>query len=120
MFPDWKTQDAPLKTPVSKDIIHYLSSEKKGFKVPNIFIPKTMHNKGNYIISLGKLCQWLPSKAEALDVNIFPGFAASEILYDENGVVMGVATSDMGIGADGERKESFQAGYELRLSLIHI
>ena len=114
LFPDWKTQDAPLKTPVSKDIIHYLSSEKKGFKVPNIFIPKTMHNKGNYIISLGKLCQWLASKAEALDVNIFPGFAASEILYDENGVVMGVATSDMGIGADGERKESFQAGYELR------
>ena len=72
-----------------------------------------MHNKGNYIISLGKLCQWLGDQAEALGVNVFPGFAASEVLYDDSGRVTGVATSDMGIGKSGERKDSYQAGYEL-------
>jgi electron-transferring-flavoprotein dehydrogenase len=72
-----------------------------------------MHNKGNYIISLGRLCQWLGDQAEALGVNIFPGFAASEVLYDDQGRVTGVATSDMGIGRDGNRKDSYQAGYEL-------
>jgi electron-transferring-flavoprotein dehydrogenase len=73
-----------------------------------------MHNKGNYIISLGRLCQWLAEQAEASGVNVFPGFAATEILYDDQGRVTGVATSDMGIGKDGARKPSYQAGYELR------
>ena len=73
-----------------------------------------MHNKGNYIISLGRLCQWLGEKAENLGVNLFPGFAASEVLYDKNNIVIGVATSDMGIGSDGKKKDVYQAGYELR------
>ena len=72
-----------------------------------------MHNKGNYIISLGRLCQWLGDKAEAAGINLFPGFAASEVLYDDDGRVKGVATSDMGIGKDGQQKSSYQAGYEL-------
>ena len=114
LFPDWQSQDAPIKTAVKKDIVHYFSGPEKSFKVPNLFIPKTMHNRGNFIISLGRLCQWLADKAEGLGVNLFPGFAATEILYDDQGAVTGIATSDMGIGADGSKKSSYQAGYELR------
>ena len=113
LFPKWQSQGAPVKTAVSKDIIHYFSNQNNGYRVPNFFVPKTMHNKGNYIISLGRLCQWLAEKAEELGVNLFPGFAASELLYDEKNTVIGVATSDMGIGSDGEKKDSYQAGYEL-------
>ena len=72
-----------------------------------------MHNNGNYIISLGQLCQWMGEQAEGMGVNVFPGFAASEVLYDDDGRVIGVATSDMGVGKDGQQKSSFQAGYEL-------
>ena len=97
LFPKWQSQGAPVKTAVSKDIIHYFSNQNNGYRVPNFFVPKTMHNKGNYIISLGRLCQWLAEKAEELGVNLFPGFAASELLYDEKNTVIGVATSDMGI-----------------------
>ena len=114
LFPNWKSEGAPVETAVTKDVIHYLSGQKNALRVPNLFVPKTMHNKGNYIISLGRLCQWLAERAEDLGVNLFPGFAASEILFDENNTVVGVATSDMGIGADGKKKDSFQAGYELR------
>ena len=113
LFPKWQSQGAPIKTAVSKDIIHYFPNHKNGFKIPNFFVPKTLHNKGNYIISLGRLCQWLGEKAEELGVNLFPGFAASELLYDEKNTVIGVATSNMGIGLDGRKKESYQAGYEL-------
>lgn len=114
LFPDWSAQGAPIKTSVTRDIIHYFSSNKSSLKIPNLFVPKTMHNKGNFIISLGKLCQWMATKAEDLEVNIFPGFAASEILYNEDDSVAGVATSDMGVGSDGQKKASYQPGYELR------
>ena len=113
LFPDWQEKGAPVKTAVSGDRVHYLTSEKRAMPVPGIFLPRPMHNHGNYIISLGQLCQWMGEQAEAMGVNVFPGFAASEILYDADGRVSGVATSDMGVGKDGEQKSTFQAGYEL-------
>jgi electron-transferring-flavoprotein dehydrogenase len=114
LIPDWRERGAPVKTAVTGDDIYFLTSDKKGIRTPGLFVPRPMHNHGNYIISLGRLCQWLGEQAEALDVNVFPGFAASEVLYDSDGRVTGVATSDMGIGKDGERKDSFTPGYELR------
>ena len=113
LYPDWKEQGAPVKSAVKGDIIHYLTGERKSIRVPGLFVPSPMHNKGNYIISLGKLCQWLGDKAEAAGINVFPGFAAAEVLYDEQGRVKGVATSDLGVGKDGQQKSSYQAGYEL-------
>lgn len=113
LFPDWKDMGAPVKTAVKGDDVYYLTSAEKGIRTPGLFVPRPMHNEGNYIISLGRLCQWMGEQAEAMGVNIFPGFAASEVLYDEDGRVRGVATSDMGIGKDGQRKDSYQAGYEL-------
>jgi electron-transferring-flavoprotein dehydrogenase len=113
LYPDWKAQGAPVHTAVNGDIIHYLMDDRKSIRVPGLFVPSPMHNKGNYIISLGRLCQWLGDKAEAAGINVFPGFAASEVLYDNDGRVNGVATSDMGIGKDGQQKSSYQAGYEL-------
>jgi len=113
LFPDWQEKGAPVKTAVTGDRIHYLTSETGAMPVPGLFLPRPMHNHGNYIISLGQLCQWMGEQAEGMGVNIFPGFAASEVLYDADGRVTGVATSDMGIGKDGEKKSSYQAGYEL-------
>jgi electron-transferring-flavoprotein dehydrogenase len=113
LFPDWKEQGAPLKTKVSGDRIHYLTGKTKSIRVPGLFVPSPMHNKGNYIISLGRLCQWLGEKAEAAGISVFPGFAAAELLFDDAGRVKGVATSDMGMGKDGQQKASFQPGYEL-------
>ncbi len=113
LYPDWKERGAPVKSAVKGDIIHYLTGDKKSIRVPGLFVPTPMHNKGNYIISLGRLCQWLGDQAEAAGINVFPGFAASEVLYDDNGRVKGVATSDMGIGKDGQQKSGYQAGYEL-------
>ena len=113
LYPDWKEQGAPVKSAVTGDIIHYLLGDAKSVRVPGLFVPSPMHNKGNYIISLGRLCQWLGEKAEAAGINVFPGFAASEVIYDDDGRVKGVVTSDMGIGRDGEKKSSYQAGYEL-------
>ena len=113
LFPDWQEKGAPVKTAVTGDRIHYLTSATGAMPVPGLFLPRPMHNHGNYIISLGQLCQWMGEQAEGMGVNIFPGFAASEVLYDADGRVTGVATSDMGIGKDGEKKSSYQAGYEL-------
>ncbi len=113
LYPDWKEQGAPVKPAVTGDIIHYLLGDNKSMRVPGLLVPSPMHNKGNYIISLGRLCQWLGDKAEAAGINVFPGFAASEVLYDDQGRVKGVVTSDMGISKDGEKKSSYQAGYEL-------
>ena len=113
LYPDWKEQGAPVHTAVNGDIIHYLLGDRKSIRVPGLLVPAPMHNKGNYIISLGRLCQWLGDKAEAAGINVFPGFAASEVLYDSDGRVKGVVTSDMGIGKDGQHKSSYQAGYEL-------
>ena len=113
LYPDWKEQGAPLETVVKGDIIHYLTGNKKSVRVPGLLVPSPMHNKGNYIISLGRLCQWLGDKAEAEGINVFPGFAASEVLYDDEGRVKGVATSDLGVGKDGRQKSNYQAGYAL-------
>ena len=113
LFPDWRDLGAPVNVAVKGDDIHYLTSESGGVRVPGLFVPRPMHNQGNYIISLGRLCQWMGEQAESAGVNIFPGFAASEVMYDGEGRVTGVATSDMGIGKDGQKKSSYQAGYEL-------
>jgi electron-transferring-flavoprotein dehydrogenase len=113
LFPDWKEKGAPLNTEVKGDDIYVLRNEEKAMKVPNLFVPKTMHNEGNYIISLGNLCRWLGEQAEALGVEIFPGFAAAEVVYNEDGSVKGIATGDMGIGMNGEQKDSYMPGMEL-------
>ncbi|MGI9309217.1 MAG: electron transfer flavoprotein-ubiquinone oxidoreductase [Gammaproteobacteria bacterium] len=114
LFPDWAERGAPLGTPVSGDDVFYLTGVSKAIKIPSLFVPRPMHNKGNHIISLGDLCRWLGEQAEAMGVNIFPGFAASEVLYGDDGRVVGVATGDMGVSASGEEKGTYQAGYELR------
>ncbi|MET4694445.1 electron transfer flavoprotein-ubiquinone oxidoreductase [Endozoicomonas lisbonensis] len=113
LFPDWKEKGAPLNTPVVADDIYVLRSADKSIRVPNLFVPKTMHNEGNYIISLGNLCRWLAEQAESMGAEIFPGFAASEVLYHEDGSVKGIATGDMGIAANGEKKDSYMPGMEL-------
>lgn len=114
LFPDWKTMGAPVTTPVTEDHIFVFTGAEKQLKVPSIFAPKTMHNKGNYVISLGNLCRWLAQQAENLGVEVFPGFAASEILYGPCGEVTGIATGDMGISHSGEQKDSYMQGMELR------
>jgi electron-transferring-flavoprotein dehydrogenase len=109
LIPDWKQKGAPLNTEAKED--NFLFLTKTGsFKMPT---PPQMHNKGNYIVSLGNFCRWLKEQAEELGVQVFEGFAAAEILYDENGAVAGVATGDMGVDADGNQKDSFTPGYEL-------
>ncbi|WP_163370917.1 electron transfer flavoprotein-ubiquinone oxidoreductase [Endozoicomonas acroporae] len=113
LFPNWQELGAPLNTPVSSDDIYVLRSEEKSIKVPNLFVPKTMHNEGNYIISLGNLTRWLAEQAESLGVEIFPGFAAQEVLFNDDGSVRGIATGDMGISASGDEKDSFMPGMEL-------
>ncbi|MCP4598744.1 electron transfer flavoprotein-ubiquinone oxidoreductase [Neptuniibacter sp.] len=113
LFPDWKEMGAPLNTPVTEDQIFMLKNEEKSIKVPNVFVPKTMHNHGNYIVSLGNVCRWLAEQAEQLGVEIFPGFAAAEVLYNEDGSVKGIATGDMGISESGEQKDSYMPGMEL-------
>ncbi|MGB5628264.1 MAG: electron-transfer flavoprotein:ubiquinone oxidoreductase, partial [Woeseiaceae bacterium] len=113
LIPDWKEKDAPVKTACTGDRVHYLTSATGAMPVPGLFLPRPMHNEGNYIISLGQLCQWLAEQAESMGANIFPGFAAAEVLYYADGRVTGVATSDMGVGKNGEKKDSFTPGYEL-------
>lgn len=113
LFPDWKNMGAPVKTEVTDDTFYYLRGNEKATKIPGMFIPKPMRNHGNYIISLAQLCRWLGEQAENLGVNIFPGFPASELIYGEDGAVKGVITGDMGIGHDGQPKDSFEPGYEL-------
>lgn len=113
LFPQWKEQGAPLNTEVIGDEILMLRSAEKGIKVPGFLAPKTMHNHGNYIVSLGNVCRWLAEQAEALGVDIFPGFTASEVLHNDDGSVKGIATGDMGIGVNGEQKDSYTPGMEL-------
>ncbi|MEE4010848.1 electron transfer flavoprotein-ubiquinone oxidoreductase [Roseibium sp. FZY0029] len=113
LLPEWREEDTPIKTAVTDD--HFLVLGPAGsMRLPNMFMPKLMNNHGNYIVSLGNVCRWLAEKAEALGVEIYPGFAAAEILYDDNGNVVGVATGDMGIGRDGEPNAMFTRGMELR------
>ena len=113
LFPDWQSRGAPVRTAVARDEFHWLRSADASLRVPDLFIPRPMRNHGNYIISLGRLCQWLGQQAEALGANLFPGFAAASVLY-EDGRVAGVLTGDLGRAADGTEKPGFQAGYELR------
>ena len=113
LLPDWRSEDNPLRTPVTEDHFYYLT-EQGALRLPNVAMPPLMNNHGNYVVSLGEVCRWLAQKAEGLGVEIYPGFAATEVLFDENGAVAGVATGDMGIGKSGEMKESFTRGMELR------
>lgn len=113
LFPNWKEMGAPINTPVTRDDIFLLRSQESAIKVPNVFVPRNMHNHGNYVISLGNLCRWLAEQAEGLGAEIYPGFAAAEILYHENGSVKGIATGDMGIDAEGNKKDSYMPGMEL-------
>ncbi|MCB1665281.1 MAG: electron transfer flavoprotein-ubiquinone oxidoreductase [Pseudomonadales bacterium] len=112
LFPDWKDRGAPLNTAVTGDDVYYLSGPEKGIRFPGLLVPRPMHNDGNYIISLGNLCRWLAEQASELGAEIFPGFAAAEILYHEDGSVKGVATGDMGVDAEGQHKDSFEPGFE--------
>ncbi|MFW3895460.1 electron transfer flavoprotein-ubiquinone oxidoreductase [Pseudomonas bharatica] len=115
LFPDWKELGAPLNTEVKRDDIYVLKDGSSSIKVPDLFVPKTMHNQGNYIISLGNLCRWLAQQAENLGVEIYPGFAAQEVLFDENGVVRGIITGDMGVDREGNPKDGmYTPGMELR------
>ncbi len=113
LIPDWKEKGAPLETPVHEDKFLVLG-EAGVMRLPNIFMPPLMSNHGSYIASLGALCGWLGEQAAELGVEIYPGFAAAEVLYDDNGAVAGVATGDMGVGRDGKPMDNFVRGMELR------
>ena len=112
LLPDWKELDSPLTVPVTKNE-HWVLTKKKKYNFPHAVMPSFMNNKGTYTLSLGNLCRWLAGQAEALGVEIFPGFAAAEVLFNENGSVKGVATGDMGVARDGTHKPDYQPGMEL-------
>ncbi len=113
LLPDWRTMDCPLaRTPVT-DNQHWIMTRTKKYSVPHVLMPRFMNNHGTYTVSLGSLCRWLAEQAEAMGVEIFPGFAAAEILFNEDGSVKGVATGDMGVARDGTRKADYQPGLEL-------
>jgi electron-transferring-flavoprotein dehydrogenase len=112
LFPDWQEMGAPLNTPVTGEQFMFLT-EHNAISLPTFMLPKATHNKGNYIISLGNVCRWLAEQAEAMEVQVFPGFAASEVLFHEDGRVKGVVTGVMGIDREGEQKPSFEPGMEL-------
>lgn len=115
LFPNWKELGAPLNTPVTGDDIYLLKDAQKATKMPGFLVPKTMHNSGNYVISLGNLCRWLAQQAESLGVEIYPGFAAQEALIDAQGVVRGIVTGDLGVDREGKPKEGmYTPGMELR------
>jgi len=112
LIPDWKERGAPLGAPVT-DNKHWVLTKSGKFDIPHVLLPPLMSNKGCYTLSLGNLCRWLASQAEELGVEIFPGFAGAEILYNEDGSVKGVATGDMGVARDGSHKDMYQPGLEL-------
>ena len=114
LFPDWKEKGAPLNTAVTGDDIYFFTSDTKSTKLPHISVPKTMHNDGNFIVSMGNVCRWLAEQAEQLGVEIFPGFPAQEVIYNEDGSVGGIITGDMGLDVEGNPKDSFEPGMELR------
>ena len=113
LFPNWREMGAPLTTAVTQDNFFFYTSGKGAIKLPNIFIPPPTHNDGNYIVSMGNVCRWLAEQAENLGVEVYPGFAASEVLFHDDGRVKGIATGDMGISADGQHKDSYMPGMEL-------
>src|SRR5262245_53299590 len=114
LLPEWRSdEDCPIKTKVTDDRFYWLSTTGS-IRLPNFMMPPLMSNHGNYIVSLGNVCRWLATEAESLGVEIYPGFAAVEVLYNADGVVTGVATGDMGIGKDGKPTDNFTRGMELR------
>ncbi|CAM5220345.1 electron transfer flavoprotein-ubiquinone oxidoreductase [Alishewanella longhuensis] len=113
LLPEWQQLGAPLTTPVTHDDIYLFNDANSARKLPNMLVPKTMHNSGNYIVSAANLCRWLAEQAEALGVEIFPGFAASELILEDN-VVKGIVIGDMGLDREGKPKDSFTPGMELR------
>jgi electron-transferring-flavoprotein dehydrogenase len=113
LLPEWRNEDTPIKTAVSDDRFYFLGANSS-LRLPNFMMPPLMNNHGNFIVSLGSVCRWLAGKAEALGVEIYPGFAAVEVLFDNKGAVAGIATGDMGVAKNGEPKESFTRGMELR------
>jgi electron-transferring-flavoprotein dehydrogenase len=120
LVPDWREDaDCPLKTQVTSDRFYWATSQG-WFRIPNFIMPPLMHNHHNSIGSLGNVCRWLAPKAEALGVEIYPGFAAAEVLYDDKGAVRGIATGDMGIAKDGTHKDSYTRGMELVGSTVYI
>lgn len=112
LIPDWQEKGAPLKTPVKREQFWFLS-EKAKLTCPHALLPPPMRNEGNYIVSLGNVCRWLAEQAESLGVEIYPGFAAAQIVFHEDGSVKGIATGDMGIAKDGAQKDTYQPGMEL-------
>ncbi|PYE35416.1 flavin-dependent dehydrogenase [Idiomarina fontislapidosi] len=114
LFPDWKERGAPLNTAVTKDEILLLKDQHSSRQLPHIAVPKTFHNEGNYIVSMGNICRWLAEQAESLGIEIFPGFAASELIKNDDGSVGGVITGDMGVAKDGSEKDGYMPGMELR------
>jgi len=112
LIPDCKERGAPLSVPVSENH-HWILSKRSKFSIPEMLMPPFMSNRGMYSLSLGNLCRWLASQAEELGVEIFPGFPAAEILFNEDGSVKGVATGDMGIARDGSHRPDYQPGMEL-------
>jgi electron-transferring-flavoprotein dehydrogenase len=113
LVPDWRAKGAPVETAVTDDRFYYLGPAGR-LRIPNIVMPPLMRNHGNYIVSLGNLCRWLGEQATELGVDVYPGFAAAEVLYDDRGAVTGVATGDMGVGRDGEPTARFSRGMELK------
>jgi len=113
LLPDWRSEATPIKTPVTADRFYYLGASG-ALRLPNLILPPLMSNHGNFIVSLGEVTRWLGRKAEGLGVEIYPGFAATEVLFGDNGEVVGIATGDMGVGKDGKPKPSFTRGMELR------
>ncbi|MCR9104693.1 MAG: electron transfer flavoprotein-ubiquinone oxidoreductase [Gammaproteobacteria bacterium] len=112
LFPNCKEDGAPLNVPVSEDQVMFMTSESKAVNIPLMLAPG-FHNDGNYVISLANVCRWMAEQAEGMGVEIYPGFAAAEVLYHDDGSVKGIATGDMGIGADGSHKDSYMPGMEL-------
>lgn len=113
LFPDWKERGAPVQTEVKEDKFFFYTSATGAIKLPNFAIPKPTHNEGNYIVSMGNVCRWMAEQAEGLGVEVYPGFAAAEVLYHDDGSVKGIATGDMGVSAAGEHKDSYMPGMEL-------
>ncbi|MBE8214717.1 MAG: electron transfer flavoprotein-ubiquinone oxidoreductase [Endozoicomonadaceae bacterium] len=113
LFPNWKAENAPVTTKVTQDHVFYFFNKKRAFKIPHLFLPKSMKNKDHYVISLGNLCRWLAEKAETLGVEIFPSFSAHELII-ENNQVKGVITGDMGVASNGDKKSTFLPGVEIR------
>jgi electron-transferring-flavoprotein dehydrogenase len=113
LVPDWRSEDTPIRTAVTADRFYWLGPSG-ALRIPNFVMPPLMNNHGNFVVSLAGICRWLATKAEALGVEIYPGFAAAEVLFDADGAVAGVATGDLGVGKDGQPKDSFTRGMELR------